>query len=67
MTSEIAESKVAEMMQWFVNLDAPLQQGFIQNVFSEKFRGSHVKSEDSIGLLSMQEGNVSYLIESVDP
>ena len=53
-------------MQWFVNLDGPLQQTFILNLLQERLRGAHSKSEDSIGLLSMKEGDASYLIKDVD-
>ena len=53
--SDQAEARIDELMDWFVDLDAVEQQTFIRNMISEKFGRSSLKTEESIGLLSMKE------------
>ena len=51
--SHQAEARINELMDWFVELDAMEQQTFIRNMISDKFGRSSLKTEESIGLLSM--------------
>ena len=53
--SNQAEARIDELMDWFVELDAMEQQTFIRNMISDKFGRSSLKTEESIGLLSMRE------------
>lgn len=53
--SNQAEARIDELMDWFVELDAMEQQTFIRNMISDKFGRSSLKTEESIGLLSMKE------------
>ena len=53
--SSQAEARIDELMDWFVELDAMEQQTFIRNMISDKFGRSSLKTEESIGLLSMRE------------
>ena len=53
-------------MDWFVDLDAVEQQTFIRNMISDKFGRSSLKTEESIGLLSMKEQHKTYLAEGPD-
>ena len=64
--SHQAEARINELMDWFVELDAMEQQTFIRNMISDKFGRSSLKTEESIGLLSMKEQYKSYLVDGAD-
>jgi len=57
---------VSDMMTWFVKLDGTNQQNFIESLFRDKLRSAHTKSEESIGLLSLREGDASFHISNLD-
>lgn len=38
LNSRVGEEKVHDMMDWFINLEAPMQRNFIENLLREKMR-----------------------------
>lgn len=66
LQSPAGEAKITEMLEWFVQLDAPLQKNFLENILREKLRAGQNKTEETIGLLSQREGDSTFYVSGIN-